>query len=74
MEPVIIFICVFAAVGISTVIPASVHDLLLIRKKSMSGINFSSIFLGIQVGFGLAYLGDKIIEAARIIADKPRMS
>jgi len=38
----------------------------------MSGINFSSIFLGIQVGFGLAYLGDKIIEAAHIIADKPR--
>jgi hypothetical protein len=40
----------------------------------MSGINFSSIFLGIQVGFGLAYLGDRIIEAAHIIADKPRTS
>jgi hypothetical protein len=35
MEPVIIFICVFAAFGISTVIAASVHDLLLIRKNAL---------------------------------------
>jgi hypothetical protein len=35
MEPVIIFICVFAAVGISTVIAACVHDLMLIRKNAL---------------------------------------
>jgi hypothetical protein len=35
MEPVIIFICVFAAVGISTVIAASARDLLLIRKNAL---------------------------------------
>ena len=43
MEPVIIFICVFGAVGISTVIAASVHDLLLIRKNALDRRSMSEI-------------------------------